>query len=154
MATRLDQLWADYEEHHRTAGNKWCHMVGIPLIAFSLLGLLAVEVYRVGAWSVELSLLLLVLTAQGYIRLDARLGAALTVFYVALYLGARLLSWQVNLGLFVLGWVFQFIGHGVFEKRSPAFFRNLVHLRVGPLWVANHILHLRPEQPVGAAPQN
>ena len=148
MAGKLDSLFADYAQHHRTAGNRWCHLVGIPLIAFSLLGLLAIELFRVGAWPVEASLLFLLLTAQGYIRLDARLGAALAVIYVLFYLGARLLPWQVNLGLFVLGWVFQFIGHGVFEKRAPAFLHNLAHLRVGPLWVLNHVLHLRPEVPV------
>jgi uncharacterized membrane protein YGL010W len=42
----------------------------------------------------------------------------------------------VSIGLFVLGWVFQFVGHYVYEKKSPAFARNLVHLLVGPLWIA------------------
>jgi uncharacterized membrane protein YGL010W len=30
----------------------------------------------------------------------------------------------------------QFAGHYVWEKKSPAFFRNLTHLLVGPLWIA------------------
>ena len=42
---------------------------------------------------------------------------------------------MVALGLFVGAWVLQFIGHYVYEHRSPAFFRNLTHLLVGPLWV-------------------
>ena len=37
--------------------------------------------------------------------------------------------------LFVVGWIFQFIGHYVYEKRAPAFYRNLAHLLVGPLWI-------------------
>ena len=38
-------------------------------------------------------------------------------------------------GLFILGWVLQFVGHYVYEKKSPAFFRNVTHLLVGPLWI-------------------
>jgi uncharacterized membrane protein YGL010W len=48
----------------------------------------------------------------------------------------RVLPVPVSIGLFVLGWVFQFVGHYVYEKKSPAFARNLVHLLVGPLWIA------------------
>lgn len=143
MSKRVDVLWADYEAHHRTEGNKWCHMVGIPLIAAGLLGLLAVEVARVGPWPLEISALLIVLAGAGYVWLDARLGAVFVAFSVLLYLGMRLVDWRVALGLFVLGWIFQFVGHGLYEKRSPAFFQNLTHLLVGPLWVVNHVVRLR-----------
>ncbi|MCI0410166.1 MAG: DUF962 domain-containing protein [Acidobacteria bacterium] len=145
MSAKIDEFFADYGQHHRSEGNQWCHAVGIPLIAAGLLGLAAVELTRVGAWPVELSVVLIVALAPVYIWLDARLGAAITVAYALLYLGARMLGWEINLGLFVLGWVFQFVGHGVYEKRSPAFFRNFVHLLVGPLWVMNHFLRLRGE---------
>ena len=39
------------------------------------------------------------------------------------------------LGLFVFGWVLQGVGHWVYEKNSPAFFRNFVHLAIGQLWI-------------------
>jgi uncharacterized membrane protein YGL010W len=58
------------------------------------------------------------------------------IFYVA---GAAMPLW-LNVALFVLGWIFQFIGHSVYEKRQPAFFRNVVHLLVGPLWILNDII--------------
>ena len=51
------------------------------------------------------------------------------------YLGARPISLAWLGGLQAAGWVLQFIGHGVYEKRSPAFVRNLVHLLIGPLWI-------------------
>ncbi|MFQ5778612.1 MAG: Mpo1-like protein [Terriglobia bacterium] len=143
MAGRLDRLWANYEEHHRAAGNKWCHMVGIPLIIVGLLGLLAVPVFRVGEFPVEAALLLVVVAGAAYLWLDAKLGAAMLLSSAAIYFGARLLDWRVALGVFLLGWVFQFMGHGIYEKRSPAFFSNLTHLLVGPLWVLNHALRLR-----------
>ena len=141
--SRLDPLWADYQAHHRSAGNQWCHAVGIPLILAGLLGLLAVPVFEVEGARVEASLLLIAVMAGLYLWLDAKLGAALVAVTLLLYLGARLLDWRVSLGLLVAGWVFQFVGHGLYEKRSPAFFHNLAHLLVGPLWVLNHALRLR-----------
>lgn len=135
----LDALWDDYEEHHRSDGNKWCHVVGIPLIIIGLLRFLAFPL-----WGVEAALLVVLCAGAVYLWLDVKLGAAMLAALLLLYAGARLLPWQLALGLFVLGWVFQFIGHGVYEKRSPAFFRNLAHLLVGPLWVLNHVLPLRP----------
>jgi uncharacterized membrane protein YGL010W len=41
----------------------------------------------------------------------------------------------VGLGLFAGGWIVQFVGHAAFEKRSPAFLKNLLHLLVGPAWL-------------------
>ncbi|HXE75361.1 MAG TPA: Mpo1-like protein [Candidatus Xenobia bacterium] len=143
MRARLDVLFADYAEHHRSAGNQWCHSVGIPLIAFGTLGLTSLPLFAVRGWAVEAALLLIALMAPVYLGLDLRLGLALTAVYVLLYLGARHVPWQWNLGLFALGWVFQFIGHGVYEKRSPAFFKNLAHLLVGPMWVLNHFIPLK-----------
>jgi uncharacterized membrane protein YGL010W len=44
------------------------------------------------------------------------------------------LWWASGLGLFVVGWVFQFIGH-YYEGRKPAFVDDLVGLLIGPLFV-------------------
>jgi uncharacterized membrane protein YGL010W len=47
--------------------------------------------------------------------------------------------------LFFGGWAVQFIGHAVYEKRSPAFLKNLLHLLVGPAWLVERALaRLRP----------
>lgn len=118
-------------------------MVGIPLILAGLLGLLAIPLAWVGGVPLELSLLLLLITGGAYLWLDVKLGLVMIVFSLLLYFGARLLPWPVALGLFLIGWVFQFIGHGVYEKRSPAFTDNLAHLLVGPMWVLNHFVHLK-----------
>jgi uncharacterized membrane protein YGL010W len=42
-------------------------------------------------------------------------------------------DWRWGVGLFVLGWILQFIGHA-FEGNKPAFFRNPIYLLVGPFW--------------------
>jgi len=41
--------------------------------------------------------------------------------------------WRTALGLFVLGWVFQFVGHA-FEGKPPEFFRDWRFLVVGLRW--------------------
>ena len=38
---KIDAFFADYASHHRTAGNKWFHRFGIPMIMLTLLGMLA-----------------------------------------------------------------------------------------------------------------
>jgi len=143
MPTTQDRLWRDYESHHRSEGNKLCHMAGIPLIMAGLLGLLAIPLFHIGRAPVELSLVLLLAAGAIDLWLDRKLGAVMLVFSLFLYLGARLLPWPASLGLFLAGWVLQFVGHGVYEKRSPAFLENLTHLLVGPMWVLNHLVPLR-----------
>jgi uncharacterized membrane protein YGL010W len=140
----LDALWVDYDQHHQAAGNKYCHMLGIPLIIIGLLGMLLVlPHFDVLGLPMDLAILLVLGAGIVYVFLDAKLGAAMFVIDVAFYLIARQLNWKLALGLFVLGWLFQFIGHGIYEKRAPAFSKNLAHLLVGPLWVLNHFVHLR-----------
>jgi uncharacterized membrane protein YGL010W len=46
-----------------------------------------------------------------------------------------IINWRWALGLFLAGWLFQFLGHAI-EGNQPAFFRNPVYLLVGPLWLA------------------
>ncbi|SMF63146.1 Mpo1-like protein [Pseudobacteriovorax antillogorgiicola] len=50
-------------------------------------------------------------------------------------------NWQLAIALFVVGWVFQFIGH-YFEGQPPAFFKNPAFLIVGPIWWLRKILGL------------
>ena len=41
--------------------------------------------------------------------------------------------WKIALGLFVAGWVFQFVGHA-FERKEPEFFHDWRFLLVGLRW--------------------
>jgi len=56
---KLDALFDDYASYHRTAGNKWFHRVGIPLIMLSLLGMLArVEIVAIDSLRIDLAVVL------------------------------------------------------------------------------------------------
>ena len=136
MSPTLRVHFADYASFHGTAGNKACHYVGIPLIVLALLALLArVPLVAVGGFTVTLAEVALVVVTAYYLTLDAVLAAIMLAASVGLLLLGRPMPVWVAAALFVLGWIFQFIGHYVYEKRSPAFYRNLAHLLVGPLWI-------------------
>ena len=133
-------LFADYAAYHQTKGNKWFHRVGIPLIMISLLGLLTNANVTVGGLRVDLAMLLIAAAEVVYLILDWRLGAVMLVVSVGFYfLGAAMPLW-LNVTLFVVGWIFQFLGHSVYEKKSPAFLTNALHLLVGPLWILNDVV--------------
>jgi uncharacterized membrane protein YGL010W len=45
-------------------------------------------------------------------------------------------TWLASgIGLFVVGWVFQFVGHVAYEHRKPAFIDDVIGLLIGPLFV-------------------
>ena len=68
-------------------------------------------------------------------RLSHTIGIPLIVVSLPLFFW----SWRWALALFVVGWVFQFVGH-IIEGNQPAFFRNPVYLLVGPAWLARRAL--------------
>jgi len=136
MSPTLKAHFADYAAFHGTAGNKACHYVGIPLIVLSILALLArVPLFAAGGFTVTAAEVFLVLVTAYYLTLDTVLAVIMLAASAALLALGRPLPVAVSVALFVLGWIFQFVGHYVYEKRAPAFYRNLAHLLVGPLWI-------------------
>jgi len=138
---RAERLFADYADAHRTAGNRACHAVGIPLIVASIVAALA-QVRIAGEWSAAEPAIALASAAA--IAIDAPLGTVLLAFVLACDFGARAAAPAAGRGTvafaaaaaFAVGWIFQLVGHAAYEKNRPAFLRNLRHLLVGPLWIA------------------
>ena len=133
----------DYEQYHKHKTNKLCHNLGVPLVMFSLLGLLA----QVVLWSpmgelgtealfrIDLGMIVFLWGSIFAIRTDFRLSIPFILFTALNYLVARHLHLGILIALQVLGWVFQLVGHYAYEKKSPAFLTTLSHLFVGPMWV-------------------
>ena len=48
-------------------------------------------------------------------------------------------SWIIYLSIFVITWIFQFIGHKI-EGKKPSFLKDLQFLLVGPIWLLHFIL--------------
>lgn len=136
MSPTLQAQFADYATFHGTPGNKACHYVAVPLIVLTLVALLSqVELVTVAGFTVTLAEVVIVLATAYYLTLDAPLALLMLAASLLFAWGGRLIPPMVAFSLFVAAWILQFIGHYVYEHRSPAFFRNLTHLLVGPLWV-------------------
>jgi uncharacterized membrane protein YGL010W len=136
--------WLDeYAVSHRHPVNKALHWICVPLIVWSLIGLL---------WS---------LPAPGRAQLDyanwATYAVTAAVLYYALLsmplalgvlpvLAAMLFSvdalsqlaqvplWAVSAVVFVLAWFGQFVGHAI-EGERPSFFKDVQFLLIGPIWL-------------------
>jgi uncharacterized membrane protein YGL010W len=136
MTAGLRRNFDDYTAFHRTPGNKACHSLGIPIIVLASLALLGrVPLFAAFGASVTLAELLIAGFVLYFLSQDALLGASMLVAYLVLDLAGRWISPPLALALFGLGWILQGVGHWVYEKNSPAFFRNFVHLAVGQLWI-------------------
>ncbi len=139
MRPRLQALLDDYAQDHQHPLNQATHKLGVPLVLFHILAMLEwIDLFVVPGTDVTLTgaHLLLLIVAPWYLSLDLPLtmivgGLSLVMIGVA----PSVPVWGV-LAITVVAWALQFVGHYVFEKRSPAFFKNLVQLLVGPLFVA------------------
>jgi len=67
----------------------------------------------------------------------------LAVYKLALLLSGGAVSvWLAwGIGLFVVGWVFQFVGH-YYEGKKPAFVDDIMGLVIGPLFVVAEVLFM------------
>jgi uncharacterized membrane protein YGL010W len=68
-------------------------------------------------------------------RLCHTLGIPMIVVAIALFVLSPWIAglWPWALGLFILGWILQFVGH-VYEGKPPEFFRDWRFLFVGLRW--------------------
>ena len=153
MKTLTEQL-VTYAGYHRDPRNIATHFVGIPLIVLAVVVLLSRPVFDIGGVALSPAVLASVLALLYYLRLDLGFGLAMTaLFALALGFGQwtaalPLATWlSLGVGSFVVGWVFQFIGHA-YEGRKPAFVDDLMGLMIGPLFVvaeAVFMMGLRPQ---------
>ena len=139
----------DYERYHQNPKNKMTHVVGIPLVLFSLVGLLAHVVLWVpnpeSLFRIDLGILLFLAGAIYSIRLDAKFSVPYLLYAYFNYLTARHLSLPLLFGLQAFAWILQLVGHFHYEKKSPAFLDNLSQLLLGPMWMFAWIIgYYRP----------
>lgn len=147
MKTITDHL-AQYAAYHRDRRNIATHLVGIPMIVIALIILLSRPSFLVADWTLSPALLVAVIATLFYLKLDVALGAVMGLLLAGcLLIGQQLavlsttewLLWGV--GLFVVGWIFQFIGH-YFEGRKPAFVDDIMGLAIGPLFVVAEVVFM------------
>ena len=146
MKTLTERL-TDYAAYHRDPRNIATHFVGIPMVVVAVTTLLSRPVLGVmGPVPLSLAVLAAVASALFYLRTELRFGLLMSALLVpAVALGAWLASLSTavwlgtGVGLFAVGWVFQFVGHYHYEHRKPAFVDDLVGLLVGPMFLVAEV---------------
>jgi len=143
-----DDWFREYGESHQHPYNELLHWLCVPVIVFSVIGLL---------WSLPVpasvrslspllnwGVLVVVAGLTYYALVSPRLALGmLPVLLVALWLLRQLEAletpvWLVCAVLFVVAWIGQFIGHAI-EGRKPSFFKDVQFLLIGPLWLLGFV---------------
>jgi uncharacterized membrane protein YGL010W len=148
---KIDLLFAEYAESHRNSTNKLIHWICVPLIFWTILGFISLIPSKsigfryIGEIS-YVSFAAITLVTVFYTRLSFLIG--LIMFFVMILMesfayGINIRfeekSWMVYLAVFVITWIFQFVGHKI-EGKKPSFLKDLQFLLVGPIWLLSFIL--------------
>ncbi|WP_164964110.1 DUF962 domain-containing protein [Rubrivivax sp. JA1026] len=140
-------LLAQYARYHRDERNIATHVVGVPLIVFSIGVLLGRPGFQIAGYALSPAWLLFAPVALWYLtRGEFVLGLAVSAAIAALLMLAQplaeagTLAWLgLGAGGFFVGWTIQFLGH-YYEGRKPAFADDLIGLLVGPMFVVMELL--------------
>lgn len=139
--TKLETLLSQYAAYHLDHKNILTHFVGIPLIVFSIICLTARAGVMISDLEMTLALVIMALSILYYLSLDRIFGFIMLLVFALMYpLAHSIAQWgwvawlSASIGIFVVGWVFQFVGH-FYEKKKPAFMDDVIGLAIGPLFV-------------------
>ena len=131
----LTRLLESYEKNHQNPINEAIHIIAIPLIMFSILGMTA-------AFDIFLEYILVGIVIIYYLKLS-KIAALLMLVWLLIYLGLVILLKpyiiEISILLFAFGWILQFLGHFI-EGKRPSFFEDLRYFLIGPLFVAQKVM--------------
>ena len=148
---KIDQLFAEYAESHQNQTNKLIHWICVPLIFFTIVGFISLIpaphfcASYYGCISIA-SIVALFLVTIFYITLSWRISIIMLfiiflmehlAYAINIHLNSN--SWIVYLSIFVITWIFQFVGHKI-EGKKPSFLKDLQFLLIGPIWLLHFVL--------------
>ncbi len=142
------QNWFDeYAISHQNKTNQTIHLICVPAIYFSIIGLFMSINSTFLQKNIGLSnplienwgTLILIPILAFYLRLSFKTFLRMFLFSALCILGNYYLGKQVpllyaSLIIFAIAWVGQFYGHHI-EGKKPSFFKDLQFLLIGPPWV-------------------
>lgn len=148
---RIDHLLSEYGESHQNSTNKLIHWICVPLIFFSIVGLIwsipnqFVQAILGDSPYANWATLILMFVLAYYASLSLPLMIGMTIFSMICLYAARMIElhvtiplWLVSLAIFFLAWVAQFYGHKI-EGKKPSFLKDLQFLLIGPAWLMHFI---------------
>ena len=128
---KVELLLNQYAESHRHPTNEVIHLICVPVIMWTVLALV---------WSIHPSVALVVTAAALLYYVNLSVGFAIGMSLMAatmlifLWCLPQQIILQVAIIVFVIAWIFQFIGHKI-EGKKPSFFDDIRFLLIGPLFV-------------------
>lgn len=144
----IDKWLDEYGESHQNPTNKAVHWVCVPAIVFSLIGLLwslpVPAVFAETSPILNWGTLFLMASIVYYFIMSTTLALGMVVISGAIIYLLSILDqvttplWQICVGIFVLAWIGQFIGH-VIEGKRPSFLKDIQFLMIGPIWLLSFI---------------
>jgi len=137
----INDLLNEYAQSHQNKTNKIIHYFCVPIIFWSITAMLWV----VKIPSVEnLAMVMTVLVSIYYVSKDLKIAIQMIVFSILCLLLNSVLESQglpllmIAVALFIVAWIFQFIGHNI-EGKKPSFLKDLQFLLIGPAWIVKQL---------------
>jgi uncharacterized membrane protein YGL010W len=148
----IDHLFAEYAENHQNATNKTIHWICVPLIFFSIVGLIASipshpvqSIFGEGNPYANWGAVGLIFVLIYYVSLSISLSVGMMLFCALCLMLANFIDqkvpaplWAVSLIIFFVAWIGQFYGHKV-EGKKPSFLKDIQFLLIGPAWLMHFI---------------
>ena len=146
---KVDLLLEEYGASHKNKTNKMIHWICVPSIFFVIIGLLwsipTPESFSRFNFPVNFGTISLLLALVYYLSLSPSLTLGMIFVAAGIVAGNNYLDklgtpplWLISTVVFVVAWIFQFIGHGI-EGKKPSFLKDLQFLLIGPLWLLHFI---------------
>ena len=134
----LETYIEEYSVSHQNPTNILIHKICVPAIMFSFLGILkALPVPQAWPLWLDWCTIALFLSFIYYMTFkNIRVIIALLVLVIPMVVALEFLRprfFLLSLGIFVMAWIGQFIGHKI-EGKKPSFFEDLFFLMIGPVW--------------------
>ncbi|MCT4641247.1 MAG: DUF962 domain-containing protein [Bacteriovoracaceae bacterium] len=141
--SKLDSLMAKYAISHQNHTNKLIHIICVPAIMFSIIGILMC----VPLFKFNTAYILIIGASIYYFTLSKKYFGIMLPIVLVMYLANIMIARSANLfvisiSIFVISWIFQFIGHKI-EGKKPSFLDDLHFLLIGPLWVIKTLFKLK-----------
>ena len=151
MNPKFIQRLRNYRGYHSQKGTIITHFIGVPFVTFSVLILLGwIKVMIPDLLMVSVAWLGVLALTIYYLMLDRVLGAFSSALLIVLCTIASLFttrgpswfSFKLFLITFILGWIFQLVGHAI-EGNKPALLDNFFDsVFIAPVFITVEIVFL------------
>ncbi len=146
----IDEWLILYGRDHQNPTNKLIHWICVPVILFTVFGLLmSVPFPFIANGWINAATIVYFVALVFYFRLSFPIFAGMTVIGFFMIIANRFLAinilphiglnlWQFSAIVFILAWILQFIGHKI-EGQKPSFLEDMQFLLIGPIWLLHFL---------------